>query len=185
MGFVFFTEMLSSIFKFFERIPKSRDFLWVKIAGSEPFAVRSKDLLDARQLLLRIREDAPSIKNHDLHTLSLFSPGNQNQKISFCQSLDTLPESSEETPFLLVPPLPPSPYAPKLIFVISRKVNKKNELVEIDRKSYEVHNSAGLSNFYLNSGIIFDAKSGVGITSFLQLVDGGEYYIRNESVESE
>ena len=158
--------------------------IWLKIAGnSTSFAVPTNGITNVFELLLKVRSISGLGK--DLSSAKLLHPVDSNLKMSFSQSLASLPESSEENPFLLVPTLPPSPSAPKLIFVISRKVNKKNELVEIDRKSYKVHNSAGLSNFYLNSGIIFDAKSGVGITSFLQLVDGGEYYIRNESVESE
>ena len=170
------TEMLSSIFKFLERIPNSRDFMWVKIAGSEPFNVKCKGLLDARELLLRIREDSPSIKNHDLHKLSLFSPGNHNQKISFYQSLDTLPESSEEKPFVLDLP------KPKQIFVVTRKRNKNKQLVVAERNSYLIFDNEGLKTLFSISGEFFDSSTGIGVTRFESLVDQGEYTLGKESL---
>ena len=172
-------RMLSSIFKFFERIPKSRDFMWVKIAGSEPFNVKCKGLLDARELLLRIREDSPSIKNHDLHKLSLFSPENINQKISFAQSLASLPESSEERPFLLVPPPPP---APKQIFLVTRKRNKNKQLVVAERNSYLIYDNEGLKTLFSTSAEFFDSSTGIGVTAFESLVDQGEYTLGKESL---
>ena len=149
--------------------------IWLKIAGnSTSFAVPTNGITNVFELLLKVRSISGLGK--DLSSAKLLHPVDSNLKMSFDQSLASLPESSEEKPFVLDLP------KPKQIFVVTRKRNKNKQLVVAERNSYLIFDNEGLKTLFSISGEFFDSSTGMGVTAFESLVDQGEYTLGKESL---